>query len=94
MLVEHVYGSTVVADSPVNCLKLERAMLHEVMRVDPDIAERVAHVIRDRLQLTAAELRQIDRRLARAELLPGLPLGRPPLALPDGTRAGASSYRQ
>ena len=40
MFVEHVYGATVVADGRVDCLKLERSMLHEQMRADPDIAER------------------------------------------------------
>jgi CRP-like cAMP-binding protein len=69
MLVEHVYGATVVADGPVNCLKLARAMLHEQMRADPDIATRLAHVVRDRLRLTASELHSINRLLGERSLL-------------------------
>ncbi len=63
MLVEHDYGTTVVARGWVDCLKLERATLHEQMRADPDIAERIADVIRDRLTLVAAELQIVDRLL-------------------------------
>jgi CRP-like cAMP-binding protein len=94
MLVEHVYGATIIADSPVNCLKLERATLQEVMRADPDIAERLARVIRQRLALTAGELRRIDRVLTETGPLRRLEGRRPPLALPDATRTGAPAYRQ
>jgi CRP-like cAMP-binding protein len=85
MLVEHIYGATVVAGGPVNCLKLARAMLHDQMCADPDIAERLAHVIKRRLQLTAAELRSIDRMLMEKSSLPRLG-ARPPLQLPQGMR--------
>jgi len=94
MIIEHVYATTIVADSPVNCLKLGRAMLHEAMRANPDIAERIAGVIRERLALTATELRRIDRLLTEAGPLRHLEGRRPPLALPDATRAGAPAYRQ
>jgi hypothetical protein len=63
MFVEHNYGTTVVAQGWVDCLKLERAALHEQMRADPDIAERIADVIRDRLALAAADLQIVDRLL-------------------------------
>ena len=63
MFVEHNYGTTVVAQGWVDCLNLERAALHEQMRADPDIAERIADVIRDRLALVAADLQIIDRLL-------------------------------
>lgn len=63
MFVEHNYGTTVVAQGWVDCLKLERTALHEQMRADPDIAERIAGVIRDRLALVAADLQIIDRLL-------------------------------
>jgi CRP-like cAMP-binding protein len=85
MLVEHTYGADIVADGPVNCLKLGRAMLHEQMRTDPDIAERLACVIRERLELTASELRRIDRLLMQSASL-RLGAARPPLALPDASR--------
>ncbi len=91
MLAEHIYGVTIVADSPVNCLELGRTMLHEQMRADPDIADRLARVIRERLELTASELRQIDELLTQSTPL-SLGARRPPLALPDAS--GASSYRQ
>ena len=85
MFVEHIYGATVVADGPVNCLKLARAMLHEQMRADPDIAERLARVIRERLTLTATELRRIDRLLTEKSPLGAL--GRPQAAdAPRGMR--------
>jgi CRP-like cAMP-binding protein len=64
MLIEHVYGATVVAHGWVDCLKLERATLRDQMREDPDIATRIAQVIRGRLTLVAAELEKIDRLLA------------------------------
>jgi CRP-like cAMP-binding protein len=82
MLVEHTYGVTVLAEGPVNCLRLARATLHEQMRADPDIAERLAHVIRERLELTASQLRRIDQLLMRSVSV-ALPRARPPLALPD-----------
>ncbi len=63
MFVEHNYGTTVVAQGWVDCLKVERAALHEQMRADPDIAERIADVIRDRLALVAADLQIVDRLL-------------------------------
>src|SRR5262245_22270524 len=49
MFIEHSYGTTVVARDWVDCLKLERTTLTEHMRRDPEIADRVADVIRGRL---------------------------------------------
>jgi CRP-like cAMP-binding protein len=63
MLVEHNYGTTVVAQGWVDCLKLERSMLHDQMRTDPGIAERIAEAIRGRLTLVAAELQVVDQLL-------------------------------
>lgn len=63
MFIEHIYGTTVVARGWVDCLKLERAMLARQMRDDPDIADRIAAVIRNRLGLVAAEVQVIDRLL-------------------------------
>jgi CRP-like cAMP-binding protein len=87
MLVEHIYGATIVADGPVNCLKLARTMLHDQMCADPDIAERLARVIRTRLQLTTAELRGIDRLLTQGRPLLARLATRKPLLLPQGMRA-------
>jgi CRP-like cAMP-binding protein len=66
MLVEHDYGSVVVAQGWVDCLKVERATLHKQMRADPDIADRIADAIRGRLTLVAAELQLIERLLAKS----------------------------
>jgi CRP-like cAMP-binding protein len=64
MLVEHDYGATVMAQAWVDCLKLERATLQGQMRADPDIARRIADVIRDRLITAAAALQIVDQLLA------------------------------
>ena len=64
MLIEHVYGATVVAQGWVDCLKLERATLRDQMREDPDIARRIEQVVRGRLTLVAAELQKVDELLA------------------------------
>jgi CRP/FNR family cyclic AMP-dependent transcriptional regulator len=64
MFVEHAYSATVVAQGWVDCLKLERSALHAQMREDPDVAERLAQVIRDRLTRVATELQEVDELLA------------------------------
>jgi CRP-like cAMP-binding protein len=75
MFVEHVYGTTVVANCWVDCLKLERRTLHSQMRADPEMARRFAHTIRTRLTRVASELRVIEQLLAsvgRREVAPPL----------------------
>lgn len=64
MFVDHVYTATVVAQGWVDCLKLERSALHAQMREDPDLADRLALVIRDRLTHVASKLQEIDDLLA------------------------------
>ena len=59
MLVEHVYGATVVALGRVHCLKLTRAALTEQMRDDSALARHFERVIEGRLAHVAAELRRI-----------------------------------
>jgi len=86
MLVEHTYGATVVADGPVDCLKLARATMHTQMRADPEIAERLARVIRERLRLTASELRKINQFLSESAPLVRVGAAKPPLMLPDAVR--------
>jgi CRP-like cAMP-binding protein len=64
MFVDHTYSVTVVAQGWVDCLKLERYSLHAQMREDPDMADRLAQVIRDRLTRAASQLREVDELLA------------------------------
>jgi CRP-like cAMP-binding protein len=64
MFVDHTYRATVVAQGWVDCLKLERSELHAQMAEDPDLADRLAQFIRDRLMRTAMELQEIDELLA------------------------------
>jgi CRP-like cAMP-binding protein len=66
MLVERDYGTTVVAQGWVDCLKLERATFQEQMRAHPGIAQRIADTIRSRLTQVAAEFRIIDQLLTGA----------------------------
>ncbi|HWE18912.1 MAG TPA: cyclic nucleotide-binding domain-containing protein [Hyphomicrobiaceae bacterium] len=83
MLVDHAYGATVVAEDWVDCLKLERAALHAQMRADPDLAKRLAQVIRRRLTLVATELQAIDELLASVAGRKTTPL-QPTRSLPAG----------
>jgi CRP-like cAMP-binding protein len=89
MLVDHTYGVTAVARGWVDCLKLSRDMLSDVMRTDPDIAERIADVIRGRLTFLAEELRAIDRLLTGSiERYGQVPLALPPPSEPATLAAG------
>ena len=64
MLVEHEYGSTVVAQERVLCVKITRATLHAQMLDDPSLAEHFRERIAARLRRVQEELRQIDGALA------------------------------
>ncbi len=64
MLIEHQYGATVVARGPVRCLKLGRTMMHELMLADAGLAEHLTAKIVQRLNQTAATLREIDEDLS------------------------------
>jgi CRP/FNR family cyclic AMP-dependent transcriptional regulator len=93
MFVGHVYAVTVVARDWVDCLKLERRALHAQMHEDPDLADRLAQVVRGRLTRVACELQEIDDLLAsigrRMEAAPRAlppPPGQPAQA---GARLGA-----
>ena len=54
MLVEHDYGSTIVARDRVFCLKLLRETMHAQMREDPTLAEHFHGCLTERLLRTAA----------------------------------------
>jgi CRP-like cAMP-binding protein len=91
MLVEHVYGATVVACGRVHCLKLTRAALHEQIREDAALARHFAGVIDARLAFVAEELRRIALELNGGDVLPaseGPPApDRPPAIEQAGTPA-------
>jgi CRP-like cAMP-binding protein len=61
MLVEHIYGATVVAADAVRCLKISRTAMHAQMRNDPTLAEHLQQRITQRLLGLAHELRAIDQ---------------------------------
>ena len=67
MLIEHEYGSTVMARGQVRALRLTRVGLHELMLADPALTEHLVDKIAGRLTAVAAELRRIDGELAQAE---------------------------
>ncbi len=64
MLVEHDYGSTIVAHDRVFCLKLIRTEMHAQMREDAALAEHFRDRMTERLMQTAEALRRIDDALA------------------------------
>jgi signal-transduction protein with cAMP-binding, CBS, and nucleotidyltransferase domain len=64
MLTEHEYGSTIVAQERVLCLKIARVTLHAQMLEDSSLAEHFRERISARLRRVREELRQIDSALA------------------------------
>jgi CRP/FNR family cyclic AMP-dependent transcriptional regulator len=70
MLVDHVYGATVLAQGRVTCLKILRSALHQQMEGDPDLAEHFSNILTARLVHVAAEMRRIDATLAAYAELP------------------------
>jgi ElaB/YqjD/DUF883 family membrane-anchored ribosome-binding protein len=65
MLIEHDYGSTVIAQGElVLCLKITRAAMHAQMLDDSALAEHLRSRIAERLHRVQEELRQIDDALA------------------------------
>ena len=92
MFIDHAYGTTVLAQSWVDCLKLERSTLYTQMCADPDLPARLAEAIRGRLALVAAELRFVDSLLLRSiEQCQHAPRALlPPRARPIGAGATAA----
>ena len=60
MLIEHAYGSRVVAQGNVRALRLTRSALHEQMLADPTLAQHLMTRIVERLNAVADELKRID----------------------------------
>jgi len=81
MLIEHAYGSSVVACERVYCLKITRAGMHAQMVTDPSLALHFERHVTQHLGVVARQLREIDSLLQvrRASL------GRQALALSPPT---------
>jgi len=84
MLIEHCYGSTVIARDRVLCLKITRPGLQAQMATDPSLSQHLERHVTERLMAVAQRLREID-----SLLQPGTPtpadrsrLGLPPPAQP------------
>ncbi len=64
MLIDHVYGATVVAEGRVHCLKILRSALDEQMQADPAVADHFSRALVARLTQVALQMRRIDQLLA------------------------------
>jgi CRP/FNR family transcriptional regulator, cyclic AMP receptor protein len=67
MLVETVHGVTVTARERLRALALPRKAFRGVMEAKPRVAKQIAGKLLMRLQNLAAELRDVDSKLARIE---------------------------
>ena len=82
MLIEHQYGSTVIADGAVRALRITRDALHAQMLDDPGLARHLMDRIAERLSQVASELRRIDSTLDARGLLPPTETWLPAIAAP------------
>jgi CRP-like cAMP-binding protein len=64
MLVEHAYGTTVIARERVHCLKILRLALSNQMLKDPALAQHLERQLAWRLERIAEDMRRIDHMLA------------------------------
>ena len=64
MLIDHVYGATVVAQGRVHCVKILRSTLYEQMQADASLADHFSSALVARLTRVALEMRKIDQLLA------------------------------
>ncbi len=67
MLVETVHGVTVTASERLRALALPRTAVRGVMEAKPRIAKHIAEKLLTRLHGLAAELREVDNKLAEIE---------------------------
>ena len=74
MLIEHAYGSSIVARERVFCLKITRAGILAQMAADPPLAQHFERHVTNRLLTVAKQLREIDSLLQARK--PGTSLGR------------------
>jgi len=85
MLIEHAYGSTVVARERAYCLKITRAGIQAQMVRDPALAQHFERHVTQHLHAVARQLREIDSLLqARRN---GLARPAPALSPPQPAKA-------
>lgn len=70
MLIEQEHGVTVVAQTMVRALRIQRSTMHELMLDDPGLARHFSHRISRRLARVADELRRIDSVMEEIQQLP------------------------
>ena len=78
MLIDHVYGATIVATGQVRCLKITRETMHKLMLDDPGLAQHLTKKLTARLTQVAKDLRAIDSDLG--DLLPAYGVDTPDAA--------------
>jgi CRP/FNR family cyclic AMP-dependent transcriptional regulator len=89
MLIEHAYGSSVVARERVYCLKITRAGMHAQMVTDPALALHFERHVTQHLAAVARQLREIDGLLQARRASLGPPALPPPPVQPTLPAAGA-----
>jgi CRP/FNR family transcriptional regulator, cyclic AMP receptor protein len=67
MLIEHTYGSTVVARGPVKALKITRSMMHDLMLRDQALAEHMVERVSSRLSGLLGEMKSVDAGLEQQQ---------------------------
>jgi signal-transduction protein with cAMP-binding, CBS, and nucleotidyltransferase domain len=77
MLIEHAYGSSVVARERAYCLKITRVGMQAQMVSDPALAQHFERHVTQHLRAVARQLREIDSLLQARRS----GLARPPLAI-------------
>ncbi len=85
MLVEAVYGSTIVARNHVRALRINRDDLHAQMLADPTVADQLTQNLTERLTRFAEELRQVDVLLGGPGILEPVALTPAPPKTPELT---------
>ena len=95
MLIEHAYGSSVVARERVHCLKITRAGMHAQMVGDPSLALHFEHYVTQHLAAVARQLHEIDSLLQARRARLGTPASAlpPPPAQPTLPAASAPGAR-
>jgi CRP-like cAMP-binding protein len=90
MLIEHAYGSSIVARERACCLKITRAGIHAQMASDPALAQHFERHVTQHLRAVARQLREIDSLLqARRNGPAALAIAPPPAQVTLGAPASS-----